>query len=509
QPKADLLIQNGKIIDGTGNPWFYGDIAIRKGKIVAIGNLANTRARRIIDARNKVISPGFIDVHTHIEGDEKITPTADNFIYDGVTTVITGNCGSSNVDLKHYFKMLDSLKLSVNVASFVGHNSVREAVMGTANREPTTEELNKMKNLVAQAMKDGAVGFSTGLIYIPGTYAKTDEVVALAKSAAQYHGVYTSHIRSESQQVFAAIDEAINVGKQANMPVQISHFKIGKPYWGQSDKTLGMVKQARADGFDVTIDQYPYTASSTSLNSMIPSWALENGKDSINFRLRDPVIRKKIIDEMISDMEKRQRPNFDYAVVARFKPDSTYNGKSIHQINQILGRENTIPDEIETILDLTEQGGASMIFHSMDEADVENIMKYPNAMIASDSGIREFGSGVPHPRGYGSNSRVLSRYVREKNILTLEDAIRKMTSLPAQKFGFKNRGILREGMVADIVIFDPVTVEDLSTYEKPHQFSKGFEYVIVNGKITVEKSKHNGTRNGKILYGPAKKNTHN
>jgi N-acyl-D-amino-acid deacylase len=503
QRRADILIQNGKIIDGSGNPWFYGDVAIKKGKISAVGNLTRIKAKQVIDAHKQVIAPGFIDVHTHIEGDEKKTPTADNFILDGVTTVITGNCGSSNVNLKDYFRMLDSLKLSINVATFIGHNDVREAVLGTANRDPNTSELKAMEALVEKAMIDGAVGLSTGLIYIPGTYAKTEEVIALAKVASKYHGTYTSHIRSESQHVFEAIAEAINVGKQANMPVQISHFKIGKPYWGQSDKTLNMVKQAREEGFDVTIDQYPYTASSTTLNSIIPSWVLENGRDSINYRLNDPAIHKRIVQEMIGDMEKRQRDNFDYAVVSNFKNDTSFNGKSISEINLLMGRGVSIPDEIETILDLTIKGGASMVFHSMDEADVENIMKYPFTMIASDSGIREFGAGVPHPRGYGTNARVLSKYVRERKIIGLEDAIRKMTSMPAQKFGFKNRGLLRAGMAADIIIFNPETVKDQSTYETPHAFSTGMEYVIVNGKITLKQIKHTGVRNGTILRGPS------
>ncbi|MGB4774815.1 MAG: amidohydrolase family protein, partial [Daejeonella sp.] len=248
QQEADILIKNGKIIDGTGNSWFYGDLSITNGKITAIGYLNNITAKTTIDANKQIIAPGFIDVHTHIEGDEAKTPTADNFIYDGVTTVITGNCGSSNVDIKKYFKFLDSLKLSINVASFIGHNDVREAVLGTANRKPDASELTNMENLVAKAMQDGAVGFSTGLIYVPGTYAQTDEVVALAKIASTYHGIYTSHIRSESQQVFAAIDEAINIGKQADMPVQISHFKIGKPFWGQSSKTLALIEKARQEG---------------------------------------------------------------------------------------------------------------------------------------------------------------------------------------------------------------------------------------------------------------------
>lgn len=497
--RADILIKNGKIIDGSGNSWFYGDLAVKNGKIIAIGHLDKIKAKQVIDAGKKVIAPGFIDVHTHIEGDEKRTPTADNFIYDGVTTVITGNCGSSNLDIKKYFKTLDSLKLSINVATFIGHNNVRQAVLGTANRAPNSAELNQMEQLVDKAMRDGAVGLSTGLIYIPGTYAHTDEVIALAKVASKYHGTYTSHIRSESQQVFAAIDEALNVGKEANMPVQISHFKIGKPYWGQSDKTLGMVKQARAEGWEVTIDQYPYTASSTSLNSIIPSWALENGRDSILYRLNNPQIRQKIIAEMISDMEKRQRPNFEYAVVAKFNADQSLNGKNISQINTLWGRKSTIPDEIETILDLTAKGGASMVFHSMDEADVENIMQYPFTMIASDSGIREFGAGVPHPRGYGSNARVLGKYVRERKVLGLEDAIRRMTSLPAQKFGFTNRGLLRTGMAADIVIFDPEMVNDESTYDKPHAYSKGFQYTLVNGKLTVNNYQHTGIRNGQTL----------
>lgn len=505
QKKADILIKNGKIIDGAGNSWFYGDIAVKKDKILAIGHLDNYKAKHIIDADRQIVSPGFIDVHTHIEGDEKITPTADNFIYDGVTTVITGNCGSSNVNLKKYFKMLDSLKLSINTATFIGHNSVRSVVLGTSSRAPDAAELKRMENLVEQAMKDGAMGFSTGLIYIPGTYAKTDEVVALARAASKYHGVYTSHIRNEGKHVVEAINEAIDIGRQANMPVEISHFKLGSPMWGQSNVTLGLVEQARKEGIEVTIDQYPYTASSTSLNSIIPSWALENGRDSILFRLKTPEIRKKLVDEMISDMAGRGRPDFSYAVVASFRADTSYNGKSISQINTLMGRKSTIPDEIETILELVRRGSASMVFHSMKEEDVENIMRYPFTMIASDSGIREFGVGVPHPRGYGTNARVLNKYVHERHVIGLEEAIRKMTSLPAQKYGFTDRGLLRPGMKADIVIFNPETVTDEATFEKPHAFSKGFQYVLVNGKLTVDNFKHNQTRNGEILYGPGHK----
>lgn len=502
--KADILIRNGKIIDGTGNSWYYGDVAIKKDRILALGHLPDVKALRVIDAKGQVIAPGFIDVHTHIEGDESKTPTADNFIYDGVTTIITGNCGLGHHDIGKYFKFLDSLQLSVNVGSFIGHNAVRQAVMGTANRPPTPQEQEQMESLVGKAMQQGAAGFSTGLIYIPGTYSETAEVVGLARAAARYRGVYISHLRNETNKIFEAIEEAINIGRQTNMPVQISHFKIGKPNWYRSSETLAMVKQAREQGYDVSIDQYPYGASSTTLNSIVPPWALENGPDSIRARLHHPVTRQKLKDEMIQDMTRRDRPDFSYAVVASFAPNPAYNGKSITEINKLLGRASTIPDEIETILDLTEQGSAAMVFHSLNEADVENIMQYPFTMITSDGGIRELGVGMPHPRSYGTNARVLGLYVREKKILVLEDAIRRMTSLPAQRFGLTNRGLLRPGMKADVVVFDPARVQEMSTYEKPHAYSVGMDYVLVNGQITVEAGKHTRIRKGELIYGPGK-----
>ena len=502
QQHFDIILKNGKIIDGTGNPWFYGDVGIIKNKIVSIGDLSKDKAKRTIDASGLIIAPGFIDVHTHIEGDEKKTPTADNFLYDGVTTVITGNCGTSNVDLAKYFKQLDSIKLSVNVGSLIGHNDVRQAVLGEKAITPDAVQLQKMQALVEQAMRDGAVGFSTGLIYTPGIYSKTDEVIALAKSAAKYNGIYTSHMRNESDKIFQAIDEAIYVGRQANIRVEISHFKVGLPNWNKSDQMIAMVEKARAEGLDVTVDQYPYTASSTTLNVLLPDWLLDGGRDSVMKRLSDPAIHQKVVDEMIKDMQRRGRAHFDYAVVAHCDGDSSFNGKNITQVNIQKGRESTIPNEIETILDITKIGSASMVFHGMNEDDVENILKYSLTMVASDSGIREFGSGVPHPRGYGSNARVLGYYVREKHLITLQDAIRKMTSLPAQKFQIKDRGLIKPGMFADIVIFDANTVKDESTFEHPHAYSTGFEYVLVNGCVTVDNFKHNGTRNGAILRGP-------
>jgi len=277
---------------------------------------------------------------------------------------------------------------------------------------------------------------------------------------------------------------------------------VGLPNWNKSDQMIAMVENARQEGLDVTVDQYPYTASSTTLNVLLPDWLLDGGRDSVLKRLANPAIHQKVVDEMIKDMTRRGRQHFDYAVVAHCDSDTTLNGKNIMQINIAKGRESTIPNEIETILDITKIGSASMVFHGMNEADVENIMKYPLTMIISDSGIRQFGAGVPHPRGYGSNARVLAEYVRDKHLITLEDAVRKMTSLPAQKFSLTGRGLLRPGMYADIVVFDAATVQDQSTFEHPHAYSTGFKYVLVNGQLTVDNFKHNGTRNGAILRGP-------
>jgi N-acyl-D-amino-acid deacylase len=498
--QAEILIKNGKILDGTGNSWYYGDIAITNGKIIAIGKLAKWTAPKTLDATGLVVAPGFIDVHTHIEDDEKKNPTADNFIYDGVTTVVTGNCGLSQVSIGKYFSMIDSLQLSINVASLIGHNDVRKAVMGSANRDPSEDEMKKMEGIVEQAMKDGAVGLSTGLIYIPGTYSKTEEVVRLAKVASKYNGVYASHIRDEGDSVTQAIEEALHIGREAKMPVEISHFKLsGQQNWGRSRETIPMISKAREEGLDVTIDQYPYTASSTSLSTLLPDWVLADGQDSIKARLARPEVRKEITAYMLKKLKKRKLKNFSYPVVASYGADSTLNGKSIEEVNLIKGRKHKASEETETVMEMMEHGGAGMVFHGMSDDDVKAIMKYPFNMFASDASIRIYGSGNPHPRGYGTNARVLSKYVRDEKVISLEEAIRRMTSLPAQKFQLKNRGLLREGYAADIVVFDEQKVQDLSTYDKPHQYSTGFKYVLVNGQVTVDDGKHNGTRAGTTL----------
>lgn len=498
---CDILIKNGKIIDGTGNSWYYGNIAVKSGKIIRIGRDVNNPAKKTIDATGLIIAPGFIDVHTHIEGDEAGQPTADNFIYDGVTTVVTGNCGSSNVDIGKYLQWIDSLKLSINVATLIGHNDVRKAVMGRANRDATPEEMKQMENIVDKAMKDGAVGLSTGLIYIPGTYTKTPEIVDLAKIAAKYNGVYASHMRDEGDDVNNAIKEALTIGQEANLPVQISHFKVsGQQNWGKSKQTVQLIEKARQEGIEVTIDQYPYTASSTSVSTLLPEDILADGQDSIVARLKRPATKKYVVNFMLQRLSKRKLKHFSYVVVANYEKDHSYNGKSIQQINLAKGKKNTAKQETEVIVDIMMNGGASAVFHGMSEDDVKRIMQYPYNIPASDASIREWNAGMPHPRGYGTNARILGKYVREEKVISLTEAIRRMTSLPAQKFQLKDRGLLKEGMAADIVIFNENEVKDVSTFAQPHAYSKGFYYVLVNGQLTVENEKHTGARAGKALY---------
>lgn len=507
QTVYDIILRNGKIMDGTGNNWYYADLAIKDGKITAIGPSLKGTAKRELDVRGLVVAPGFIDVHTHLEGDEEKDPQATNFILDGVTTCVTGNCGSSETNIGHYLYYIDSLHLSINVAALVGHNDVRKAIMGRANRDPNAEEQQRMEQLVEKAMQDGAVGFSTGLIYIPGTYSKTPEVVGLAKMAAKYRGVYASHMRDEGDSVTQAIQEALTIGREANMPVEISHFKLsGQQNWGRSRETVPLIEAARREGIDVTIDQYPYTASSTSISTLIPDEILADGEDSIKARLQRPAVRDYVVEYILAKLKKRKLKHLSYAVVANYAPDTTYNGKSIEAINLMKGRKHKAKQEALTVIDIMMNGGASAVFHGMSDEDVKRIMQYPFNMFASDATIRVLGKGVPHPRGYGTNARVLAKYVREEKVISLEEAIRRMTSLPAQKFRLQDRGLLREGMAADIVVFDAGKVQDQSTFSDPHHYSTGFRFVIVNGQLTVDEGVHTGVRNGHALYGPGKRN---
>ncbi len=498
---ADILIRNGRVIDGTGNSWFDADIAVREGKIVAIGRLDHFTAARTIDAARQIVAPGFIDVHTHIEFDLFTRPTADNFLHDGVTSVVTGNCGGSYDSLKEFFARIDRERVSINVASLIGHNTVRRQVLGLANRVASLDDQARMESMVVDAMKQGAVGLSTGLLYLPGVYSSTEEVIGLARVAAAHGGIYASHIRNETDKVIDAINEALYIGRAAKLPVQISHLKVGgQGNWGRSREMLALIDRARAEGVDVTIDQYPYTASSTSLQVMLPDWARDGGAGDIKKRLGDAQQRKKIAGDILDSARRSKRPDFSYAVVSRHETDASLNGKNLSAINREKGRPATIEAEVETMLDLLESGGAQMVFHGMNEDDVRTIMRYPFNAVASDGGIQD-GKGLPHPRSYGTNARVLGKYVRDEKIITLEDAIRRMTSLPAQKFQLKDRGLLRVGSAADIVIFDDKKIIDMATFDNPHQFSTGISHVFVNGKSVIDAGRHTGMRNGAALKG--------
>lgn len=484
-PAYDLVITNARVVDGAGNPWFRADVGIRGGRIARVGRIAAAEGRRVIDAQNKILAPGFIDVHTHVESVYTL-PEAENFTRMGVTTLVTGNCGGSVVDVGKFLGRITETPLAVNLATLVGHGSVREEVLGEIDRAPTVEELERMKALVERAMKDGAVGLSTGLIYVPGTYAKTDEIVELAKVVARHGGVYATHMRSEGERVADAIRESIEIGEKAGLPVEISHFKIStKKLWGQSPVTLGLVREARARGLSVTVDQYAYTASSTSLDSRLPSWVLEGGREEGKKRLADAAQRARVVREMKDSLKRSGFKDFSYAMVASYRAKPEFNGKSIAGIAKLARNRKDIESQIAQIIEMYEAGGAAMVYHSMGERDVQLIMQEPFTMIASDSGVRRFGEGVPHPRGYGNNARVLGHYVRELKLITLEDAVRKMTSLPAQTFGLQDRGLVREGMAADLVIFDERTVADRATFEQPHQYALGFSHVFVNGEAVI------------------------
>lgn len=497
----DLVIKNARIIDGTGNPWFYGSIAVKDGKIVKVGYFEANDAKQVFDAKNNIVAPGFIDVHAHTESIYK-NPKAENFIRMGVTSIITGNCGNSVVFSGKFLSRIKDEPLAINIGTLIGHNAVRKKVLGLDDVQPTAEQQEEMNKVVENAMKDGAVGLSTGLIYVPGTYSKTEEVVELAKVASKYGGIYASHIRDEGVNVVPAIKEALNIGEKAKMPVQISHFKISaKNMWGGSDQTIGLVKSARERGQQVTIDQYSYTASSTSLDARLPSWAIAGGREEGTKRIEDPEIRKKIIKDLKKYLKRRGFKDFSFAYVANYKANPEFNGKNIPEITKITKGSTKLDKQIEQVFEMYKTGRVQMVYRMMDERDVQNIMQQPFTMIAADSGVRRMNVGVPHPRGYGNNARVLGRYVRELKIITLEDAIRKMTSLPAQTFRLKDRGLLKENFAADIVIFDEKTVTDKATFENPHQYAEGFKSVIVNGKLVFDGNKMTNKMPGQALYG--------
>ncbi len=508
QPAYDLVLKNGRVVDGTGAPWFVADVAIQGDAIVAIGrDLAGT-ARRSIDVRGAIVAPGFIDLHTHARRGILRVPTADNYVRQGVTTLVEGPDGSSPLPLKPFLDEVAAAKPTPNFASFVGQGTIREKVVGLGDRKATVEEIERMKELVRSGMRDGAFGLSSGLFYVPGTFTPTEEVIALAKVAGSLGGIYISHMRQEAKGVVDSVIETIRIGEEAGLPTQITHHKIiGVGNWGRSVDTLAALDAARARGVDATIDQYPYTASSTALQALFPAWALEGGRADVVKRLAEPATRARIRASVVENIRfDRGGGDPKNVQIASCGHDPSLAGKRLDAITRAAGREVTFENAAETALEIVEKGGASAIFHAIDEADLVRILKHPATMIASDGEVTTFGVASPHPRSYGTFVRVLGRYVREQRVLTLEEAVRKMTALPAARLRLADRGLLRPGMKADIAVFDPGTVADTATFAAPHQYAVGVSLVLVNGAVVVEDARITGARPGRVLWGPATAN---
>ena len=500
--RYDLLISGGTVIDGTGAAAFRADVAITAGQIAAVSRTAidSTLARRRINATGLIVSPGFIDLHAHLEPILTM-PDAESHVRQGVTLALGGPDGGGASPMAPYLAQVSQRQLGLNVAFLTGHNTIRRAVMGTANRAATRVELDSMRRMVARAMGEGAFGLSTGLRYIPGFYSNIDEVVALARAAADSGGIYTSHLREEALGLFQGVGEAIEIGRRARIPVVLTHHKaVGQKMWGKSVQTLAMVDSARRAGIDVMIDQYPYTASHTGIDILMPPWSMAGGDSALRRRLADPVlndsIEKDVIDALIND---RGGGDLKRVQFSRVSWDSTLNGKTLYDLVTRLNIEPTIDNAAPVVIDVVLRGGAQTIFHIIDEGDVRRIMAHPQTMIASDGRLNKLGEAVPHPRAYGTFPRVLGKYVREDKVLTLEQAVRKMTGMPAARLGLTDRGCLREGCAADVTIFSAERVRDVGTFTDPHHYPEGIPWVIVNGVPVVEDGKFSAARPGKVL----------
>ncbi|MDG1571269.1 D-aminoacylase [Robiginitalea sp. M366] len=496
----DLLLKGGMVYDGSGGPPQIADIGIRGDSIAAIGDLGDAQAQRVLEVGGMAVSPGFIDLHTHL--DPVMTHSdCESHLRQGVTTSLGGPDGSSPWPFDAYLDSLSNLGVGMNVGYLIGHNTVRRNVMGLDNRAPTPEELEQMKAQVALAMEEGAWGISTGLKYLPGSFSETEEVVALSRVASEAGGIYTSHLREEGLEIFASVQEAITISEQADITVVLTHHKvIGKPMWGKSRETLAMVDSARAKGLDVRIDQYPYNASYTGISVLIPAWARAGGQEAFLQRLADPILRDSIhagvVFNILNDRGGDDLARIQFARVS-WMPE--LEGKTLKYWCEQQGLEPTLENGADLVLDAQKRGGASCVFFAMDEGDVQQIMQHPYTMIASDGRLVNPGEGHPHPRWYGTFPRVLGKYVREEKRLPLETALYKMTGLPAHTMGLSDRGYLRVGMKADVTVFDPETVADRATFEKPHQYPDGIPYVIVNGHLAVDEGELVPAKNGRVL----------
>jgi N-acyl-D-aspartate/D-glutamate deacylase len=506
-PAFDLLIRGGTIVDGTGAARFAGDVAVSGDRIVAVegpGILGAAGAADLIDAEGLIVAPGFIDHHAHVQTSIDRYPLAENFTRQGITTILASlHSGDQPWPFGEY---LDSLEVAPNIGFFAGHTWTRRRVLGNDNRAPTPTELDEMRTLVDQTMREGALGLATGLLYVPANFAETEEVIALAEVAARHGGIYVTHMRDEATGLLDSVAESIRIGREAGIPVQIQHHKaVGETQWGWSELTLEMIDSARAEGLDVTLDQYPYTASSTSSAVLFPQWALAGGRDDFAARIADPA-QRAAIEEQMYEIFTRQRGGNDIARV-QFRTVSSmpaYNGRTLADLARDRGMPMTVASGIALVIELQLQGGFSAIYHAMSEEDVTRIMRHPYSMFDTDGDNVSYGIGHPHPRSYGTFPRILGRYVRERGVISLEEAIRKMTSLSADQIGQSERGRIAEGMYADITVFDGDTIIDRATYTDPHQYSVGVLHVIVNGVPVMRDAALTGEKPGRVLRGPAR-----
>jgi N-acyl-D-amino-acid deacylase len=518
--RYDLIVRGAKVIDGSGGPQIPADIGVRHGQIAAVGDLSGASAKRFILAPGLVAAPGFIDVHTHIDEDILRFGLAENFVRDGVTTVIYGNCGASVIDVADHFRQVRQKGSAVNVATLVGHNTVLRQVKGDRAGDLNPAQLREARQLIRRGMRAGALGMSTGLIYTPGSYSKTEEIIELQKVAAEFGGIYVTHIRSEGDAILPAINEAIAIARSARCPLHISHVKLPADIArtiGGARAVINCIEKARAAGLTIGVDQYPYTASSTSISTLIPDELLTDGSTALRQRLKDAAYFIQAVEQMRKYHElDRGRKHLGYVAIASSAGFPRYNGMNLLQIAQArnssaeLLRDHShtpvsMADQCRAALELFAAGDTSCVFHTMAEPEVESFMRWPLVAVASDSGMRQFGVGVPHPRGYGTNARVLGRYARDRGLFSIEEAVRRMTSLPAGSFGLRDRGLLRPGYAADITLFDPAMVIDQATYEKPHQYPLGFACVIVNGEVVFESGHMTGRRPGAVLTRQATK----
>ena len=525
----DILLRDGRIVDGTGSPWYRGDVAITDGRIAAVGRVEDDAAETI-DLDGAAVTPGFIDIHTHSDFTLPANREAHSKVRQGVTLEVVGNCGTSaaprydaaargvddwfesnalsgEVDADKWKSMAEYLDylaegISLNVASLVGHGNVRAAVIGYDDREPTADELNEMCDLVAEAMEDGAVGLSSGLFYPPGCYAGTNEVAALAKEAAEYGGFYATHMRSESDDLIGSVEETLEIGRRANIPVQISHHKaIGPNNWGKIRYTLRRMELARErDGVDVQCDQYPYIASSTTLGALLPNWAHDGGDDALLERLRDDEHRARLRDELMVD----EKSTWDGILITSVRnPDLKHaEGKTIVELTAH-DDEDRSPAEILLDIVLHDKNRTMHVNFGMDEDDVRTVMRHKLTMVGSDgSSLKQegpLGEGVPHPRNYGTFPRVLGHYARDEEVVSVESAVHKMTGMPASRMGLGDRGILKAGAKADVTVFDPKTVAQSGDFLNPANYPDGISQVLVNGEFVVRDSDHTGAQPGEVV----------